>query len=158
MADNCGCSTHLSATPEPCASGVEWTSAQRAGAKVQREIRTALRIVSFFMLVFPIAGLFTGYYREMGAVAIFQAVMYFFGFLGLRALARKREAKGSQTSEPTSHGGGLSVMAAEYTYLTGLNSYADNANRWLGNILGANAWGTSLISSSPTRRWSRRLT
>jgi hypothetical protein len=59
-----------------------------------------LRVVSFFMLVIPVAGLFTGYYREMGAVAIFQAVMYFFGFLGLRALARKREAKGSQTSEP----------------------------------------------------------
>jgi hypothetical protein len=52
------------------------------------------------MLVLPIAGLFTGYYREMGAVAILQAVMYFFGFLGLRALARKREAKRSQTSEP----------------------------------------------------------
>jgi len=61
-----------------------------------------LRVVAFFMLVLPIAGLFTGYYREMGAVAIFQAVMYFFGFLGLRALARKREAKGSQTSEPKS--------------------------------------------------------
>jgi hypothetical protein len=38
-------------------------------------------------------GLFTGYYREMGAVAIYQAVMYVFGFFGLRALARKREAK-----------------------------------------------------------------
>jgi di/tricarboxylate transporter len=61
-----------------------------------------LRVVSFFLLVLPIVGLFTGYYREMGAVAIFQAVMYFFGFLGLRALARKREAKGSQTSEPKS--------------------------------------------------------
>lgn len=59
-----------------------------------------LRVVSFCMLVLPIAGLFTGYYREMGAVAILQAVMYFFGFLGLRALARKREAKRSQTSEP----------------------------------------------------------
>ena len=59
-----------------------------------------LRVVSFFMLVLPVAGLFTGYYREMGALAIFQAVMYFFGFLGLRALARKREAKESQTSEP----------------------------------------------------------
>ena len=41
-------------------------------------------------------------YREMGAMAVFQAVMYFFGFLGLRALARKREAEGSQTSEPKS--------------------------------------------------------
>jgi hypothetical protein len=61
-----------------------------------------LRVVSVFLLVFPIAGLFTGYYREMGALAIFQAVMYFFGFLGLRALARKREAEGSRTSESNS--------------------------------------------------------
>lgn len=53
-----------------------------------------LRVLSFFFLVLPIVGLFTGYYREMGAIAIFQALMYFFGFLGLRALARKREAVG----------------------------------------------------------------
>lgn len=53
-----------------------------------------LRIVSYFLLILPIVGLFTGYFREMGAVAVFQAVMYFFGFLGLRALARKREAEG----------------------------------------------------------------
>ena len=53
-----------------------------------------LRVVSFFLLILPIVGLFTGYYRKMGAVAIFQAVMYFFGFLGLRALAQRREAKG----------------------------------------------------------------
>lgn len=52
----------------------------------------ALRVVSFFFLIFPVAGLFTGYYRRMGLVAIFQAAMYFFAFLGLRALARKREA------------------------------------------------------------------
>jgi len=51
-----------------------------------------LRVVSFFMLVLPVAGLFTGYYRQMGAVAIYQALMYFFGFLGLQALARKRQA------------------------------------------------------------------
>lgn len=50
-----------------------------------------LRAVALFMLILPIAGLFTGYYREMPALAIFQAAMYFFGFLGLRALARKRE-------------------------------------------------------------------
>ena len=43
----------------------------------------------------PLAGFFTGYYWEMGAVAIFQAVMYFFSILGLRALARKREANGA---------------------------------------------------------------
>jgi len=53
-----------------------------------------LRVLSFFMLILPILGLFTGYYREMGAIAIFQALMYFFGFLALRALARKREAVG----------------------------------------------------------------
>lgn len=49
------------------------------------------------------------------------------------------------TYDTTSHGAGLSVMASEYTYLTGTNAYADYANRWLGNILGANGWGTSLI-------------
>jgi hypothetical protein len=43
------------------------------------------------MLILPIVALFTGYYREMRALAIFQAAMYFLGFLGLRALARKRE-------------------------------------------------------------------
>ncbi len=47
--------------------------------------------------------------------------------------------------DTTSHGAGLSVMAAEYTNISGSNAYADYANRWLGNILGANAWGTSLI-------------
>jgi hypothetical protein len=56
---------------------------------------TALRVVSFFFLIFPVAGFFTGYYRRMGLVAIYQAVMYFFGFLGIRALARKREAGGA---------------------------------------------------------------
>jgi hypothetical protein len=52
----------------------------------------ALRVVSYCVLVLPILGLFTGYYREMRALAVFQAVMYFFGFLGLRAMARRREA------------------------------------------------------------------
>lgn len=55
----------------------------------------ALRVVSFFLLILPVFGLFTGYYREMGAVAFYQAVMYFFGFLGLRRLARKRETNGT---------------------------------------------------------------
>jgi endoglucanase len=54
------------------------------------------------------------------------------------------------TYDTTSHGGGLAVMAAEYTYLNGpaLNnstSPAAYANRQLANILGANAWGVSLI-------------
>ena len=54
------------------------------GRKNQGGLMTpsTLRVVSFFFLVIPVAGLFTGYYREMGPVAIFQAVMYFFSFLG----------------------------------------------------------------------------
>jgi hypothetical protein len=60
---------------------------------------STLRVVSFFFLLVPVAGLFTGYYRKMGLVAIFQAVMYFFAFLGLRALAGKREA--SEVSNET---------------------------------------------------------
>ena len=59
-----------------------------------------LRVVSFFLLVLPVVGLFTGYYREMGRMAIFQGVMYLFGFFGLRALARKREANDSQPEQP----------------------------------------------------------
>jgi len=62
---------------------------------------TALRVVSIFLLVIPVAALFTGYYREMGALAIFQAVMYFCGFLGLRALARDRESKLDKKKGPT---------------------------------------------------------
>jgi len=54
------------------------------------------------------------------------------------------------TYDTTSHGAGLAVMAAEYTFLNGpaLNggiAAPDYANRQLANILGANAWGTSLI-------------
>lgn len=61
----------------------------------------ALRIVSVLLLVLPVVGLFTGYYREMGAVAIYQAVMYLLGFVGLRRLARKREAN-DDPKQPTS--------------------------------------------------------
>lgn len=61
---------------------------------------TTLRVVSVVLLVLPVVGLFTGYYREMGAIAIFQAVMYFFGFVGLRTLARKRDVSESQTTDP----------------------------------------------------------
>jgi hypothetical protein len=50
-----------------------------------------LRLASFLFLIFPFVGLFTGYYRKMGPIAVFQAVMYFSAFLGLRALARTRE-------------------------------------------------------------------
>jgi hypothetical protein len=46
----------------------------------------ALRVVALFMLILPIAALFTGYYRERRPLAIFQAAMYLLGFLGLRVL------------------------------------------------------------------------
>jgi endoglucanase len=47
--------------------------------------------------------------------------------------------------DTTTHGAGLAVMASEYDELTGTSSYAAYGDRWLANILGANAWGTSLI-------------
>ncbi|HYY80353.1 MAG TPA: glycoside hydrolase family 9 protein [Actinomycetes bacterium] len=49
------------------------------------------------------------------------------------------------TWDTTSHGAGLSVMASEYRELTGSTDYAGLSVRWLGNILGANAWGSSFI-------------
>jgi len=49
------------------------------------------------------------------------------------------------TYDTTSHGAGLAVIASEYTFLSGTNTYTDFGNRWLANILGTNAWGTSLI-------------
>ena len=54
------------------------------------------------------------------------------------------------TWDTTSHGAGLSVMASAYDQLTGTNTYADWSGRWLANILGANAWGTSLIVGDGT--------
>jgi endoglucanase len=49
------------------------------------------------------------------------------------------------TADTASHGDGLSVMASEYDGLTGQSTYRDLAARWLANVLGANAWGVSLI-------------
>ena len=43
-----------------------------------------------------------------------------------------------------------SVMAAEFEDLTGRRTYAPLSARWLGNILGANAWGSSLIVGDGT--------
>jgi endoglucanase len=50
----------------------------------------------------------------------------------------------------TSHGAGLSVMASEAYSLTGSEKYNQYAQRWLGNILGANAWGSSFIVGAGT--------
>jgi endoglucanase len=56
-------------------------------------------------------------------------------------------------SDTASHGDGLSVMASEYDDLVGEPTYEAYAGRWLGNVLGANAWGSSFIvgdgSTSP---------
>ncbi len=49
------------------------------------------------------------------------------------------------TFDTTTHGAGLVVMASEYDQLTGSAAFAQYDSRWLANILGANAWGTSLI-------------
>jgi endoglucanase len=61
--------------------------------------------------------------------------------------------------DTTSHGGGLAVMAAECNYLvtqgasctlSNSTSPATYANRQLANVLGANAWGVSLIVNNGT--------
>jgi endoglucanase len=48
-------------------------------------------------------------------------------------------------SDSTSHGAGLSVMASEAYALTHAQAYATYSQRWLANILGSNAWGSSFI-------------
>lgn len=57
-----------------------------------------LRGISWLFLALPFGGLFTGYYRERGFLAVYQAVMYVFAFLGLRSLARAREAKHNRST------------------------------------------------------------
>jgi endoglucanase len=54
------------------------------------------------------------------------------------------------TWDTTSHGAGLVVMASEYDQLTGTATYKPWSSRWLANILGANAWGVSLIVGDGT--------
>ena len=53
-------------------------------------------------------------------------------------------------SDTTSHGAGLSVMASEAYSLTKDKTYDKYAQEWLGNILGANAWGSSFIVGDGT--------
>jgi endoglucanase len=52
--------------------------------------------------------------------------------------------------DTTAHGAGLSVEASEYDELTGTHRYSGVARRWLANILGANAWGSSFIVGDGT--------
>ncbi len=53
-------------------------------------------------------------------------------------------------ADTASHGDGLAVMASEYTWLTGEATFATLGRRWLDDVLGANAWGTSLIIGDGT--------
>jgi len=52
--------------------------------------------------------------------------------------------------DTTTHGSGLAVEAKEYAYLTGSSTYDQYSQRWEANILGANAWGISLIVGNGT--------
>jgi endoglucanase len=47
--------------------------------------------------------------------------------------------------DTATHGAGLAVMAREYSLLTRSGAFDDLSRRWAGNILGANAWGSSFI-------------
>jgi endoglucanase len=47
--------------------------------------------------------------------------------------------------DTATHGAGLAVEAKEYAYLTRSSAYDQYSQRWASNILGANAWGISLI-------------
>ena len=58
--------------------------------------------------------------------------------------------------DTAAHGTGLAVMASEYDQLTGTDEYAAWTSRWLGAVLGANAWGTSFIVGDGTT-FPRRL-
>ena len=88
--------------------GCLWVLEKRLRLLTGRKIRagllspTALRVVSFFFLIFPVAGVFTGYYQRMGAVAVFQALMYIFSFLGLQKLAQRREAESNLNGDTDS--------------------------------------------------------
>jgi endoglucanase len=67
-----------------------------------------------------------------------------------RAQARaRRDAFGFgrdwRAGDTTSHGDGLAVMAAELNDLRGDAAFDQSARTWIGNMLGANPWGVSLI-------------
>ncbi|MGO9298636.1 MAG: glycoside hydrolase family 9 protein [Streptosporangiaceae bacterium] len=52
--------------------------------------------------------------------------------------------------DTTTHGAGLSVLANEYDAATRSTVFAAQAQRWLDDILGASAWGVSLIVGDGT--------
>jgi len=54
----------------------------------------ALRVVSFFCLAPPVAGLFTGYYRKMGLVAIISSSDVFLRLSGASCVGSKARGNG----------------------------------------------------------------
>jgi endoglucanase len=50
-----------------------------------------------------------------------------------------------RSGDTTSFGDGLTVMAQEADYLSHQGKYDATARQWLGNMMGANPWGVSLI-------------
>src|SRR5579863_2289191 len=79
------------------------------------------------------AGIRTQFLRQVGD-AITQAGSDAFGF-----------GVAWQNGDTTSHGAGLSVMASEAYAITGEKPYDTWSQRWLANVLGTNAWGSSFI-------------
>jgi endoglucanase len=47
--------------------------------------------------------------------------------------------------DTVTHGTGQSVMAKEYSFLTNSKLFDGLSRQWAGNVLGANAWGSSFI-------------
>ena len=83
-------------------------------------------------------------------------------FIRSQLLRQVSDAIGQANAEPfgfgypwsagdtTSHGAGLSVMASEAFALTHSPRYDVYSQRWLANILGTNAWGSSFIVGDGT--------
>jgi endoglucanase len=53
-------------------------------------------------------------------------------------------------ADTASHGFGLAVMASEYASMTRSAAWRNRSRRWLDNVLGANAWGASMVIADGT--------
>jgi endoglucanase len=74
--------------------------------------------------------------------------------LGLARRDAWRFGRDWRAGDTTSHGDGLAVMANEVDALRGDGHYDRYARGWLGNMLGANPWGVSLIIGAG-HRWTQ---
>ena len=98
----------------------------------------AMRVAHHPRLQVTVAGLLADLRRQLGRAAARGATDPFgFGFPWAQY-------------DTASHGFGLAVEAGEYDQLTGSRRSAAQASRWLGNVLGANAWGISLAVGDGT--------